>query len=426
MRVLSALLVLIPTLLSSRQPARATQPLALTNARVFDGTGRPAIESATLVVDNGKVVAVGPAARVRIPPTADRVDMAGRTITPGFINAHGHVGETLGLQQGARFNTEENVRRQLQLYASYGVTTVFSLGGDGPAGFAIRSQAGLRPNFARLFVAGAVITARTADEARAAVNREADRKPDIIKIRVDDNLGTSAKMSPEVYRAVIEAAHARRLRVAAHVYYREDAKDLLKAGINFIAHSIRDQVVDAETIALFKQRGVCLCPTLTRELSTFVYESRPAFFDDPFFLRGVDRAVVDELSLPASQERYRTSKSGQIYKTQLGVARENLKRLIDAEVPIAMGTDSGPPARFQGYFEHLELEMMAEAGLTPAQVLHAATGQAARCLQVAGRLGTLEPGAWADFLVFRNNPLADVRETRSLDSVWIGGVRLSP
>jgi imidazolonepropionase-like amidohydrolase len=138
---------------------------------------------------------------------------------------------------------------------------------------------------ARIFVAGDVITGRTPDEARAAVARVAALKPDVIKIRVDDNLGTATKMTPDVYRAVIEEAHARKLRVAAHIFYLEDAKDLVRSGVDVIAHSVRDKEFDAETLALMKARGVAYCPTLTREVSAFVYESTPAFFTDPFFLR---------------------------------------------------------------------------------------------------------------------------------------------
>ena len=117
----------------------------------------------------------------------------------------------------------------------------------------------------------------------------AARKPDVIKIRVDDNLGAAAKMPPEVYRAVIDEAHRRGLRVVAHVFYLDDAKDLLRAGVDVIAHSVRDKDIDDELIALMKARGVAYCPTLTRELSTFVYETTPAFFADPFFLREADK-----------------------------------------------------------------------------------------------------------------------------------------
>lgn len=411
----------------SAQDPRSAATLALVGARLFDGTGAAVIDAATLVVSNGKVAQAGASATVKVPSGAERIDVTGKTIIPGLINAHGHVGDTVGLQSDPKSYTDENIRRQLRLYSSYGITSVFSLGGDRQQGFAIRDASRTPSDVARLFVAGDVITGKTPDEARAMVQRVAAQEPDIIKIRVDDNLGATTKMAPEIYRAVIDAAHQRGLRVAAHVFYLDDAKSLLKSGADYIAHSIRDTEVDAELITLLKQRDVCVCPTLTREVSTFVYESRPSFFDDPFFLRSADSQVLAELMRPERQEGFRNSKSAQAYKAALKVASHNLKTLADAGVRIAMGTDTGAPTgRFQGYFEHMELQLMSDAGLSPRQVVVAATGDAARCMKVNGQLGALQPGAWADFLVLASNPLENVRNLRSLESVWIAGRRIAP
>ncbi|MGH6693125.1 MAG: amidohydrolase family protein, partial [Gammaproteobacteria bacterium] len=364
----------------------------------------------------------GPASSTRVPPDVQRVDLSGRFVMPGLVNAHGHVGATVGLESRAEDYTEDNLRRQLGLYARYGVTTVVSLGDDREAGFRLRDENDRAdPRRSRLYVAGPVITAATAEAARAAVDAAAKLKPDWIKIRVDDNLGTAEKMRPEVYRAIIDRAHEHKLRVAAHLFYLADAKDLLRAGVDFIAHSVRDQPVDSELIGLMKARNVCLCPTLMREVSTFVYESRPAFFDDPFFRREADVKVLAALEDPARQVAMSESASARRYKKALEVARANVLALHRAGVRIAAGTDTGPPARFQGYFEHLELEEMVKAGLTPAQVLVSATSDAARCLGLADRLGTLQPGRDGDFIVLSRNPLLDIRNTRSIESVWISG-----
>ena len=169
------------------------------------------------------------------------------------------------------------------------------------------------------------------------------------------------------------------------------------------------------------ENDVCYCPTLMREVSTFVYESRPAWFDDPFLLKEANPAVVEELASPAYQERVRNSRAAPIYKAALERARTNLKTLADASVGIAMGTDTGPAGRFQGYFEHRELELMVEAGLTPLRAIVASTGEAARCLRVDEELGTLEAGKWADFVVLNANPIDDIRHTRNIESVWIAG-----
>jgi imidazolonepropionase-like amidohydrolase len=400
----------------------AAQVLAFTGARIIDGGGAAPISNGVLIVESGRIKAVGPAGRVTIPPGARRIDATGRTIVPGLINAHGHVGETQGLRSGPELYTEENVLRQLSLYARYGVTTVFSLGGDREPGFRARdSQNTPSLNRARVYLAGPVITGKTPEEVRAAVDRAAALKPEWIKIRVDDNLGASTKMPPEVYRAVIDQARKHKLPVAAHLFYLEDARGLLESGAALVAHSIRDKDVDAAVIGLLKEKGVCVCPTLTREISTFVYESKPAFFDDPFFLREADAAVLKQLQEPKRMEAMRNSASAQRYKVALEQASRNLKKLVDAGVKIAMGTDSGPPARFQGYFEHLELELMAKAGMTPMQILRSATGDAASCMHAGDSIGTLRPGAWADLIVLDKNPLDDIRNLRSIQSVWIAG-----
>jgi imidazolonepropionase-like amidohydrolase len=210
--------------------------------------------------------------------------------------------------------------------------------------------------------------------------------------------------------------------VAVHVYYLDDAKGVLKSGADFIAHSIRDKDVDEETIALLKARDVCLCPTLMREVSTFVYEGTPSWFSDPLFLKHADPKSIAQLKEPARQAEMRRSPAAQQYKVALAQAERNLKRLSDAGVRIAMGTDTGPPARFQGYFELMELELMAKAGLTPRQVLTAATRDAARCQHLD--TGTLETGKWADFVALDADPLADVANFRKIDSVWIAGNRV--
>ena len=396
---------------------------AFVGARIIDGTGSPAIENGVLVVRDGRIEAVGAGDAVEVPADAEQIDVSGRTLVPGLINAHGHVNNVRGLEADPSFYTEEHVEHQLGLYARYGITTVFSLGGDGPAGVAVRDRQGTNPDLdhARLFVSGNIPTGPTPEEAEEQANAAIELGADIVKIRVDDNLGASTKMTPEAYQAVIDAAHERGLRLAAHLYYLDDAKGLLAAGADLLAHSVRDAAIDDELIAQLRESGVCYCPTLMREVSTYVYESRPEWFDDPFFLKEADPEVVAALEDPAYQERIQNSGSAQTYKAQLEVAKQNLKALSDAGIPIAMGTDTGPAARFQGYFEHGELALMVEAGLTPMQAIVASTSDAARCMEVDTDLGSLEAGKWADFLVLGANPLEDIGNTHTLESVYIAG-----
>jgi hypothetical protein len=186
---------------------------------------------------------------------------------------------------------------------------------------------------------------------------------------------------------------------------------------------VRDQDGPADFVAAVARKRIPFCPTLMREVSTFVYADEPAFFTDPFFLKEADAAVVAELKAAERRERVRSSPAAARYREALAVARRNLKALAGAGVPIVMGTDTGPPARFQGYFEHEELRLMVESGMTPAQALLSATSGAARALGLRG-VGRLEPGAWADFLVLTADPLADIRNTRTIESVFVAGNRV--
>jgi imidazolonepropionase-like amidohydrolase len=416
MRITSILILLLAPAVAAE-----AQTTVFSGGRIIDGTGR-VIENGTVVVTGDKITAVGPASTA-VPAGATRVDVKGKTVLPGLINAHGHVGNTVGLRSDPQSGySRENLTRQLRTYAQYGVTTVFSLGDDQEGGFALRDAPAT--DRARLFVSGPVIGGTTAEEARAMVAKVAAMKPDVIKIRVDDNLGASRKMPEAAWRAVIEEAHARTLPVAVHIYWLADAKAVLNAGADMIAHSVRDAAVDDAFINALKARDVCYSPTLTREISTFIYDSAPSWVDDPFFTKGVAKDIPAQLKDPKRHEQVRNSagwKAGQQYKAGLEVAKKNLKTLVDKGVRIAFGTDTGPPARFQGFFEHLELEMMVEAGLTPMQAIVSATGDAARCHRRAGQIGTLAPGAVADILIVGANPLENIRNLRTIEQVWIGG-----
>ncbi len=395
--------------------------VVLTGARLLDGTGGAPLEAATIVVADGRITAVGPADAVPVPDGADRVDLAGKTVMPGLVNAHAHLNNG-----DPALPPLERVRSQLRLYARYGVTTVQSLGSDGAgageANVAVRNeQASVPLDGARLFVSGVNLTPGSVEEAREAIDGHAALGVDMIKTRLE---GVPGDMPPDVYAALIARAHERDLRVAAHIFYLDDASGLVDAGVDVLAHSIRDQDVGDAFVERLVDLGVGYVPTLTRDLSVFVYETRPAFFDDPFFQRGLDayQGQVDQLLDTGLQARTRDSEDAQAIKPALSQALRNLKRLSDGGVTIGLGTDSGTSlGRWQGYFEHHELAMMVEdAGLTPMQALVAATGGAAR---VIGRddIGTLEPGKRADLLVLDANPLDDIRNTRRIAAVWVDG-----
>ena len=388
---------------------------AFTGATVWDGTGSPPMAGATIVVQEGRVVSVE--AGGDVPDGATVVDLSGRYVIPGLVNAHGHVS---GRWAPADVTDElERVRGDLELFARYGVTTVNSLG-DGDIVIAAADSASPTDARARVMAAGPVIAATDPAAARADALANADAGVDWLKLRVDDNLGTSEKMPWDAVAAVLEVGEERGLPVATHLFYLEDAKRLLTMGTDMVAHSVRDTEVDAAFIDQLAASDACYVATLTREVSTFVYADRPVFFDDPFFTEHALAEEVQRLSTADFMARMAESPAAAGYRVALEQAMVNLDILVDAGARVAMGTDAGPAGRFPGYFEHLELWMMVDAGLTPEEALLSATSVAAECARAEG-VGTLEPGMWADFLVLGDDPLADIQATRSLERVYVAG-----
>lgn len=399
-------------------PAASDDVQAFTNARVYDGTGAPVMENATIVVSDGRIVSVGQGAA---PEGAEVVDLGGRFVMPGMINAHAHVESPT--------SAAPPVDEQLDTYAYYGVTTVLSQGEDPQDALALRSNRE-SPDLqtTRLYASGLIYAPSEYDEtsvdsAQAHIDALADANVDWVKIRVDSNLGAQQKMPPEVYQAVISRAQEHGIPVAVHLVELEDAKGVIEAGASLLSHSVRDQAVDQELITMMRERDVCVVPTLTRELSTFVYADRPDFLDDPFFLERAAPEGIDTFPPASMRQQQSESEGAQYYQAQLPVAEQNMIAMHEGGIGIAMGTDSGPrfPGRFQGYLEHLELEMMSDAGMAPEAILRSATGEAASCLNLEGTVGTLQPGAWADFIALDADPLQDIRNTREIHGVWIAG-----
>jgi imidazolonepropionase-like amidohydrolase len=416
------------------------QVKVLKNFTLIDGTGHAPLPNAAMILENGRIEWVGPAGKLKPPPSAPITDMQGKYIMPGIINLHVHLGATIGLDQNEKFFTPENVEKDLKTYASYGVTTVLSMGTDKDSIFKIRDeQRAGRPTETRIYTAGQGFVFKggygglegvnqgvaTVAEVEPAVAAQAAKHVDFIKLWMDDHLGTKKKMPYDIAQAIIESAHRHHLRVIAHIFYLQDAKQLVDYGVDGLAHSVRDKPIDAAFIADMKRHGTWQeAATLSREASMFVYGQMPPFANDPFFERSISPQVLAQLKNPAYQQKIRSDPDFSMYPGFLHTAEHNLKALADAGVPYAFGTDSGPPGRFPGYFTHWEMELMVQAGLTPMQVITAATGSAARFLH-AEDLGTLEKSKWADMIVLDKDPLDDIKNTRSISAVYIAGKRVA-
>jgi imidazolonepropionase-like amidohydrolase len=214
--------------------------------------------------------------------------------------------------------------------------------------------------------------------------------------------------------------------VASHLYHIADAYRLVEAGVDAMAHSIRDAVVDDFLVAEMKKRNITYIPTLSLDEFAYVYEDSPGWLDDPFFRNSLEPGVYEMITSASYKDKISKSPVTPQEKTALDVALKNLLKLYRAGIPVVLGTDAGAsPIRAQGFSEHMELELMVKAGLTPLEAIAVATGNGARFLHVDNIRGTLQTGKKADLIVLDKDPLQDIRNTRTISAVWKDGVKVS-
>jgi len=398
----ASLFVMLFLLALPMLPFQVTGVVAFEGARLVVGDGSTPVENAVFLVEAGRFTQVGRGGQVQIPSGARRVDLRGKTVIPAIVDTHTH----LATERAALVD-------QLRRKAYFGVGGAMSLGQDtGDVAFQVRGET--IPNAARFRTAGRGITmpepgrteapywVNSVGEARKAVQELAARKVDIVKIWVDDRNGAHKKMTPEFYTAIIDEAHKNGLRVTAHIFNLEDAKGLLKAGLDAFAHGVRDKDIDDEFVSMMKQRpNVVLVPNLPdRGVATDLSWLRD--FVPAAELATLQAAATDR---PPVQQTF-------------GIQARNLAKLNAAGVKIALGTDGNV-----AWAHHLEMEDMVAAGMTPSQVLVASTRNAADFLKLADA-GTVAVGKSADFIVLDANPLDDIRNTRKIADVYLRGAQV--
>src|SRR5262245_27638364 len=418
-----------------QRPAASAGVTLFEGARLIVGDGTAPIEGSAFIVENNKFTRVGRRGEVIPPSGAARIDLTGKTVIPALVDAHSHIGYMKNLTSGPPNYTRENILDHMYRFAYFGVAASQAMGTDfGELPFQLRDEllAGKYPDAARFLSAGrglspideispnnmrhAAFVVTTEEGARASVQELAARKIRIVKTWVDDRGGAVKKLPPNLYRAIIDEAHKQNLLVAVHATGLEDAKELLRAGIDIFAHMISD--VDDEVIGLFKQHpktAVLLALGGPRRTIYAPWLNPP----HPLVTETVSPEQIKRLQNRLSSATPEALASGRMAWNRLAAG---IQKLNAAGVKIGVGTDGGGQTgdQFIGWTMHTEMENMVAAGMTPAQVLVAATRTSAEILGLDD-LGMVAAGKSADFVVLDANPLDDSTNSRKIASVYLRG-----
>jgi imidazolonepropionase-like amidohydrolase len=440
----------------------SAEKIALVNGTIIDPASERVTPNGTVVISGNKIVAVGDAKTLSAPKDARTIDCTGKFILPGYIDTHVHFFQSgdlftrpdvVDLNSVRGYGDEvawvkSHVDDVFARYVRSGITSVVDVGGPF-WNFEVRERANETTRAPRVAVAGPLISSvsrpqldlgdppivkiDTPEQARAFVAKLAEKKPDLVKIWYIVGPEHPIESFRPIARATIEESHARKIRVAVHATELETARAAVEEGADILVHSVVDKPVDDAFVKLLKDRHVILCPTLVvfeRYGRTFSHQlnltPEEQKWGNPEVIASLDVTKIPPDKLP---ERVKDALAHpeaaleRINKTYQ-VALPNLKKLIDAGVTIAAGTDAGNIGTIHGPALFREFQLMKQAGLTPMQILKCATTNAAQLFggETGAHIGKIENGYLADLVILNSNPAEDISRASDIETVINNGL----
>ena len=398
--------------------------ITIAGATLIDGTGAPPVEDAVVIVRGDRIERAGSRQDVPVPEGGEVVDAAGKFLIPGLVDVHNHYRDGL-----------EEWSWGLQLHS--GVLTVRSLGSDHGRTPAMIAEARAGNVAApRIFTAGVGFThpegfppgklgPATEEEAREMVRELAAQEVDLIKMWVDTFLDTRPKIEPEIRAAIADEAARHGIPVSAHIFFEDDARQLVDAGVRSFVHGVRDGEVGDDFVAMAQDNELTFAPALGQAKTFWWVAEHPELLDDEEFRAGLQPRQLERLLAPENRAAMLESESTAKRRVAYDYFMRFVRRMNEAGVTITLGSDSGAGNIVYGWGTHHELETLVDdAGLTPLQALASGGAAAAAELTDSPDFGTIADGMAADLVLLAADPLADIRNTRRIDRVMQAGVWL--